>query len=112
MGIGARMDVQLDGAAAAIGRAMVVGDQSGISNETRQAMAQAGLAHVYSISGLHLSIVAGGVFWLVRWLLAAIPALTTGWPVKKVAAVVGLCAAGGYMLLADGIANVPVLPRR
>lgn len=109
MGIGARIDEELDGAAAAIGRAMVVGDQSGITDETREVMAQSGLAHIYSISGLHLSIVAGGIFWLVRWLLAAIPALAIRWPVKKLAAVVGLVAAAGYMLLAGGTANVPAL---
>lgn len=107
MGIGERIDAELDGASAAIGRAMVVGDQSGITDETREVMAQSGLAHIYSISGLHLSIVAGGVFWLVRWLLAATPAAASRWPVKKLAAVAGLVAAGGYLMLAGGIGNVP-----
>ena len=109
MGIGARIDQHLYGASAAIARAMVVGDQSGISDETREVMAQAGLAHIYSISGLHLSIVAGGVFWLLRWLLAAIPPVANRWPVKKIAAVAGLLAAAFYMLLAGGMANVPAL---
>ncbi|MGV8854859.1 MAG: ComEC/Rec2 family competence protein [Devosia sp.] len=109
MAIGARIDAQLDGAAAAIGRAMVVGDQSAITDETRDVMAQAGLAHVYSISGLHLSIVAGGVFFLLRWLLAAIPACANRLPIKKLAAVGGLVAAAGYLLVAGGIANVPAL---
>lgn len=106
--IGARIDAVLDGEAAAIGRAMVMGDQSAITDETREVMANSGLAHIYSISGLHLSIVAGGMFWLVRWALAAIP-FATRWPVKKIAAVMGLIAAAGYMLLAGGISNVPAL---
>lgn len=109
MAIGARIATQLGGAAAAIGRAMVVGDQSGISDETRAVMAASGLAHIYSISGLHLSIVAGGVFFLLRWLLASIPATANRWPVKKLAAIMGLVAAAGYMLLAGGAANVPAL---
>ncbi|MGV8830902.1 MAG: ComEC/Rec2 family competence protein [Devosia sp.] len=109
MGIGGRLDQHLDGASAAIGRAMVVGDQSGITDETRAVMANAGLAHIYSISGLHLSIVAGGVFWLVRWLLAATPAFANRWPVKKLAAIAGLLAAVGYLLLAGGLGNVPAL---
>ncbi len=109
MTIGARIDAVLDGPAAAIGRAMVMGDQSGITDETRAVMAASGLAHVYSISGLHLSIVAGGVFFLLRWLLAAIPATATRWPVKKVAAVGGLAAAFFYLLLAGGLGNVPAL---
>lgn len=109
MGIGARIDAVLDGPSAAIGRAMVVGDQSAIDDETREVMAASGLAHIYSISGLHLSIVAGGTFFLLRWLLAAIPATASRWPVKKIAAVGGIVAAAGYLLLAGGINNVPAL---
>jgi competence protein ComEC len=57
-----RIDLTLTGESAGIGRAMTVGDQSAITDETRDVMAASGLAHVYSISGLHLSIVAGGMF--------------------------------------------------
>lgn len=107
--IGARIDAVLDGDTAAIGRAMVMGDQSALSDETRDVLAASGLAHIYSISGLHLSIVAGGVFWLMRLAMAAIPALATRLPVKKLAAIAGLVAAGGYLMLAGGPANVPAL---
>lgn len=107
--IGERIDVVLDGASAAIGRAMVMGDQSAITDETRDVMAASGLAHIYSISGLHLSIVAGGLYFLLRLLLASIPATARRWPVKKIAAAVGIVAATGYLLLAGGVANVPAL---
>lgn len=107
--IGTRIDAVLDGPSAAIGQAMVMGDQSFITDETREIMAAAGLAHIYSISGLHLAIVAGGVNWLLRLMLAAIPGLATRWPVKKVAAIAGMAAALGYLLLAGGVANVPAL---
>lgn len=109
MAIGSRIDAVLDGPSAAIGRAMVVGDQSAIDDETRELMAASGLAHIYSISGLHLSIVAGGMFFLLRLLLASVPATATRWPVKKIAAAGGIVAAVGYLLLAGGIANVPAL---
>jgi competence protein ComEC len=109
MAIGSRIDAVLDGPSAAIGRAMVVGDQSAIDDETRELMAASGLAHIYSISGLHLSIVAGGMFFLLRLLLASIPATATRWPVKKIAAAGGILAAAGYLLLAGGLANVPAL---
>jgi len=104
--IGGRIDLVLEGGSAAIGKAMMVGDQSGISDEIRQVMAASGLAHVYSISGLHLSIVAGGIFWLIRLLLAATPAVLV-WPIKHIAAVAGLLTAFGYLLLAGGPDNVP-----
>ena len=107
--IGGRIDAVLDGASAAIGRAMVMGDQSAITDETREVMAAAGLAHIYSISGLHLAIVAGGVFWLLRLALAALPATATRLPVKKIAAAAGIGAALGYLMLAGGPGNVPAL---
>lgn len=104
--IGNRLVTVLDGDTASIARAMVVGDQSGITDETRDTMAASGLAHIYSISGLHLSIVAGGIFWLLRLALASVPPLV-GWPVKKIAAVTGIVAAFLYLLLAGGADNVP-----
>jgi competence protein ComEC len=107
--IGDRIDAALDGSSEAIGRAMVMGDQSAITDETRELMAISGLAHIYSISGLHLSIVAGGMFWLVRLGLAAVLAPARRVPAKKIAACCGLAAALGYMLLAGGLSNVPAL---
>lgn len=104
--IGNRIAAVLEGDAAAIGEAMVVGDQSAITDQTREVMAASGLAHIYSISGLHLSIVAGGIFWLVRLALASVP-LLVGWPVKHIAAWSGLIAAFLYLLLAGGVDNVP-----
>jgi competence protein ComEC len=107
--IGGRIAAVLQGPSAAIGQAMVVGDQSAIDDATREVMAASGLAHIYSISGLHLSIVAGGVFFLLRLAMASVPLLALRWPVKKVAALGGLAAALGYLLLAGGLANVPAL---
>jgi competence protein ComEC len=104
--IGSRIATVLEGDTAAIARAMTVGDQSAITDETRDVMAASGLAHIYSISGLHLSIVAGGVFWLMRLLLASAP-LLVAWPVKQIAALAGLLAAFLYLLLAGGVDNVP-----
>ncbi|ODT69828.1 MAG: hypothetical protein ABS75_15425 [Pelagibacterium sp. SCN 63-23] len=106
MAIGSRIVAVLSDDAAAIGKAMVVGDQSGITDETRDVMAASGLAHIYSISGLHLSIVAGGIFWLVRLALASLPVLAF-WPVKQIAALAGLLAAFLYLMLAGGMDNVP-----
>jgi competence protein ComEC len=43
----------------------------------------AGLAHVLAIAGLHMALMGGGVFWLLRALLAAIPALALRYPIKS-----------------------------
>ncbi len=104
--IGNRIDTVLGGATAAIGKAMVVGDQSDITDKTRDVMAASGLAHIYSISGLHLSIVAGGIYWLLRLALASFPALVA-WPIKQISAAVGIVAAFLYLMLAGGVDNVP-----
>jgi competence protein ComEC len=38
-------------------------------------MRDSGLTHILSISGLHMAIIAGTVFWLVRALLTLVPGL-------------------------------------
>ncbi|MGE5442483.1 MAG: ComEC/Rec2 family competence protein [Bacteroidota bacterium] len=59
-----------------------------------------GLAHLLSISGLHIGLVAGIVMFVVRGALALVPPLALRFPIKKWAAVVSVFAAGGYTLLA------------
>jgi competence protein ComEC len=62
-------------------------------------MRDSGLFHILSISGLHMAIMAGTVFWLVRALLASVPSLALRFPIKKWAAAVALIAAAFYLLL-------------
>ncbi len=98
--IGARIRHVLEGASAAIAEALITGERSAIPREVNQSFQISGLAHVLSISGLHMVLVAGGVFWIVRAGLAAIPALALRWPIKKWAAAAALAAGFFYMLLA------------
>jgi competence protein ComEC len=58
-----------------------------------------GLGHVLSISGYHMAVVAGVVFFSVRALLALFPALTVTFPIKKWSAAAALLAAAFYLLL-------------
>ena len=58
-----------------------------------------GLGHVLSISGYHMAVVAGVVFFAVRALLALVPSLTVGFPIKKWSAAAALLAAAFYLLL-------------
>lgn len=80
---------------------MVSGERSGIPQEMNRSLQISGLAHIISISGLHMSMVAGGVFWAVRALLALIPFFALRFPIKKIAAVVALVVGLIYTLLAD-----------
>jgi competence protein ComEC len=98
--INARINAVLDDDTAAIAEALIDGERGTISRQLNTSFQASGLAHVLSISGLHMSLVAGGVFWLVRAFLALFPAMALRWPIKKIAAVAALGAGLFYMLLA------------
>ena len=90
------------GEAGAIAAALVTGERAGISDDAETWLRGVGLAHVLSISGLHLAIVAGSALLIVRSGLALIPALALHYPVKKIAAVVALFVAALYLALSGG----------
>lgn len=98
--IGERIGAVLKGTEGAIAEALITGERGGIPREVNQSFQISGLAHVLSISGLHMALVAGGVFWIFRAVLAAFPMIALGLPVKKIAAAAALCAGFFYMLLA------------
>ena len=70
-----------DDAFAGLAAALVIGDESGISHEQWRVFRETGTAHLVSISGLHISLMAGLVFLLIRfawrrsaWSCARMPA--------------------------------------
>lgn len=97
--IAARVRAVADDAAAPVTIALLNGEQTGISEPVMRAMRASGLAHLLSISGLHITLAAGIVFFVVRALLALIEPLALAWPIKKIAALAGLLGAGGYTLI-------------
>jgi ComEC/Rec2-related protein len=86
----------LEGGVAA---AMTTGHEAWLSRETLDAMRDSGLAHVLSISGLHMAVVGGFVFFAVRALLAAWPWVAVRTDIKKAAALCGLVAVGSYLVV-------------
>jgi len=80
-----------------IAAAMVTGHEAWITQDQTDAMRASGLAHILSISGLHMAIVGGFAFGLVRLLIAAWPWAALRVPGKKVAALAGLAAVGTYL---------------
>jgi len=97
--IDARIRTRLDGDERAIATALLTGRRDAISEPVNDAMFISGLGHVLSISGYHMAVVAGVVFFAVRALLALIPGLTVSFPIKKWAAAAALFAATFYLLL-------------
>ena len=89
----------LPGDTGALAAAIITGDRSGIRDDLRQSFADSGLAHILAISGLHLSLLAGLVFFLIRRGLCLIPRIALDYPVKKWAAGATILASFGYLLL-------------
>jgi len=69
-----------------IAAALITGDKAAIPNEIREFFIRSGLAHILAISGLHLSIIAGVVFLIIRRGIALIPPLCLAFNSKKIAA--------------------------
>ncbi|MEQ8664434.1 MAG: ComEC/Rec2 family competence protein [Rhodospirillales bacterium] len=93
------------GESGTIAAALLTGHRRAIPDEAADAMRDSGLAHLLAISGLHVGMVAGIVFFALRAALAAIPAIALRHPIKKWAAVAALVTAFLYMIIAG--ASVP-----
>jgi competence protein ComEC len=63
--------------------AAVQGLRDAISASVNDAMFVVGLGHVLSISGYHMAVVAGVVFFVIRALLALSSTLAVGYPIKN-----------------------------
>ncbi len=82
-----------------VAAAMTTGHEAWLDPAQVDVMRDSGLAHILSISGLHMAVVGGFAFFLVRLLVAAWPWLALRVSGKKVAAVAGLLAVGTYLVV-------------
>ncbi len=80
--------------------ALIIGDRSDIDRSDWALFTRTGTNHLIAISGLHIGIVAGLVFFLVRRLWSRWPALVRFLPAPQAAAVAALGGAVGYAALA------------
>lgn len=95
--IAERIRQALDGEHGAVAEALIVGEQGGISEATQNKYRASGLAHILSISGLHMALVAGTTFFFLRAALALFPLLALTRPIKKWAAAAALLVATLYL---------------
>ena len=99
--LGDRIRAQLpDDPYAGIVVALANGDSRGVSNEQWQVLRQTGTLHLIAISGLHISLVAGIVFFMARrlWALPGVTVLRL--PAPMFGAVCALLAGAAYAALA------------
>ena len=104
-GVTRRIRARLPGSEGAIASALITGQRGGIDPDDEAALRDAGLAHVLAIAGLHMALVGMGLFWLVRAVLAAIPALALNYPIKKWSAAAALAGAAFYLVISGGAAS-------
>jgi competence protein ComEC len=98
-GINRRVHSVLRGDRGSIASALITGKRNAISEPVREAFYVSSLAHVLAISGFHMALVAGIMFFCVRASLALVPSLAIQRPIKKWAALSALLAAAFYLLM-------------
>ncbi len=96
---------KLPGESGHLAAALMTGQRGSIGETVMDDMRASGLAHLLAISGLHVGLIAGLVFFAVRAGLALFPTIILRFPVKKWAAAAAIFAAFGYAMLAG--ATVP-----
>ncbi|UIJ43539.1 ComEC/Rec2 family competence protein [Sphingomonas cannabina] len=105
--LSAHIRSRIEGAGGGIAASLATGDQGGIPEEDAEAMRRSGLAHLLSVSGLHITAVVGATMLLVLRLLALSPWLALRFRLPLIAAGAGAVAAIGYTLLTG--AEVPTI---
>ena len=80
--------------------ALTVGDQRAIDSGLWQVFSRTGLTHLMSISGLHITMVAGLAYWLTGFLWRRSAWLPLRLPAQQAAALGGLLVAFAYCVLA------------
>ena len=105
--IAARVGAALPRVTGAIATTLLTGETAAIPPPDRAAFRDSGLAHLLAIAGLHIGIVMGLVFGVVRLGLVLWERAALHWPIKTVAALAALAAGAGYMLLTG--AHVPIM---
>lgn len=102
MALSRAVRAQIDGEAGAFAAAIMTGDRSAMSQTTITNLRATNLAHLLAISGLHMGLLTGFVFGVIRFGLALIPWISLRIPTKKVAAVFALAIGGAYLALSGG----------
>jgi competence protein ComEC len=87
----------------ALMKALVVGDMGTITKDIRNEFTAAGVNHVLSISGLHVSMLGLVVFWLVRFAGSYSTYLLLRWNLLKVGTFLSFLAVAFYTVIAGAM---------
>jgi competence protein ComEC len=79
--------------------ALLTGDRSFLSEETQDTLRSSGLAHLLAISGLHMGLAGGALYFIFFRSLVLIEPLSKRFPVQKIAAMAALIGVTAYLFL-------------
>ena len=82
-----------------IASALMIGEYHALPKVILEDMRVAGLTHILSVSGMHLTLVAGLFFFVTRALLALSVGATLYWPIKKIAAISAILGSLFYLCI-------------
>ncbi len=100
--IGDGLRDRMPGQTGEVAAAITVGDRSGLSDAVNEALRVSNLAHLLAISGLHMGLLVGFVFWCVRGGLALLPSVALRHPTRAWAAAAAFPFALAYLFLSGG----------
>ncbi|MDR1375556.1 MAG: ComEC family competence protein [Holosporaceae bacterium] len=86
--INKKIEKYLSSDIAAVSKALITGNKTGISKKVRAFFSNSGTAHILAISGLHMSIIGFFIFWISRALACCFSRISMFYNTKKIAAVI------------------------
>lgn len=84
---------------ASVVTAISTGDSGKINVSVRDNYRDSGLAHFLSISGLHMSMITGLMFFFIRFITASIPIIAVRVDSKKISAIVAIFVSFLYLMI-------------
>ena len=83
-----------------IAEALITGDKGEIPISIRNNYAKSGIAHILAISGLHITLIAGMIYFLMLYIFLLIPSFSLRFDAKKIAIILSFIAALFYVFIA------------
>lgn len=97
--LSSQIEAGMSGPSGPVATALLTGERHAIGESTLQAFRDSSLAHLLSISGLHMVLAGVTIFAALRILLCLLPGLSERWPVKKFAAIAALVSCALYLAI-------------
>lgn len=99
VGLAERISAGMSEGAAGIGVALMTGLRGGIPTDKRDVLRASGLAHMLAISGMHMALVAGTIYAVLRLVFAFFPNFVQRVNVRIICGLGGAAGGTAYLLL-------------